>query len=423
MNIERVKKHHIIEILFIFVPIMDMINGYLIRNYEKKGVGLIYHMFFLVILLLLWISEKNIKINKMEMILILLILSAVLSLTVGNIFNIEITSIGIEREIKILSTVLVCVTLFGLMKQGVINHKVIRKIIEYQSSFIILTVFLCDIFGVYNSSYASSQQGRIGLYTNLNEFAIIISFFLFFHIENLFESFSIKRSLLIVISLMCLLYSESKFAIGMVVIASIYIIVKIILADKTRTKKAAVLLSMVVVIFIPIATYLLRDEILAIVNSVVSRQSFLQGAYGTGGFMDYFSSGRTARFDSLIIKPTDSAFCSGNAYIILRQVLVIIFGNGFSSTYGETFEMDLFDIFILNGIFGTIIYIIFNIGIIIYAHKRNIKFGSLMPFLVVLGASILVGHVWTGGVCGMYYGLVVVYTLTIGKDNYESKKI
>lgn len=396
---------NIIYILFLITPFMDMINGFIIRNYNVRGIGLIWHFILLIIFTFMWGSYKNIKYGFLEHNFLLFIICSVISLFVNTLIGVAFTSIALERELKIISTMLLCISFWNLYKNGAIDHRTIKKIVEKQCVIVLSFVFISDILGVYNYAYVSSNKGRIGLYTNTNELSIILCSLVIYQITKLIENFEFKRILLVVIGSFCLIFTESKVSLFMVAFSFFYYIINIIFKFRgSISKKAFIAISSLIPSSF-ILIYFIKDKITEVLVSMLERQSFLFKVYGGNNFIHYISSGRTTRFDSLIVEPLSSLVCSNNVFSVLTFLFTLFFGNGLSNGYNETMEMDPFDILILNGIIGLLIYI----NIVFFIIKKSIKsqgsIKKIIPLLVIVVSSIVMGHVWTGGVCNLYFAL------------------
>ena len=68
--------------------------------------------------------------------------------------------------------------------------------------------------------------------------------------------------------------------------------------------------------------------------------------------------------------------------------------------------MDMFDIYFLSGLLGFLVYTLYNLYIIKQCKAVQKKLRNYCSILFTVMASCFVGHVWTGGVAGVYFALL-----------------
>lgn len=413
MSIYKITYTKFIQFLFFITPIFDMLNGYFYRKYSIKGIGSTFHFIFLVTLISIWVLNKRINITMFEKILFYFVISAIIGVGISSLMGIQITSVAVEREIKIITTLLICTILISFVKERFLDYNIIEKILDKQSQIIIYVSTIVNLTGLYNYSYEYSNQGKIGLYTNLNEYSIIISSLVIYNIIKNSHNISIKRVIIIIAGILCLVLTESKFAIIMCIIIIFALLCIFIKSLFKKITKNHIVVMGCLTLLISVGYVIFDDRIKQSINSLLLRQNYLSSIYSQQSFLGYLSSGRTLRIKYLIFDLLNEKLDSLNIIDNLKGVIYFLFGNGLSSAYGDTLEMDMLDIFLLNGFIGFALYIIFNIFVIKRSQINKSNFYYFTLFFVITVASMFVGHVWTGGVCSLYYGLIVAYTISI----------
>lgn len=419
-EVKKIYKEKLLLALFFISPFIDSLNGYCIRTMGIYGVGTFYHSILLIIMILLSIENKRIVVGEFEKIISLLIIVFGLSFAINSFLGTKATYISLNRSSKILCTAVILMCLYRLVKSNIINEKVIRKILIIQSTIIPLMVFLLNNIGIYNYAYQGSQSGKVGLYANLNELTPLLLIIIFFQISIIFEKFNIKNLMIIFICYVDLLFTESKTAFLVIAISIICVVLNILKMKKFKFKKNIFIFSILV---LPSMVYFIIDFYEKIRESFISRQFLLFSAYGDQSNFLYLTSGRTGRFNELVLTPLYNLFNSSNLVDVLKGFVNIVFGNGFSTGYYEVFEMEIFDVFLYSGISGTIIFCIINILIIKKAKINSKYLINYVGLIIVMLKSFFSGYVWSGGIAGLYFSLYSVYLMCYTKMSNSEKNI
>ena len=407
-----VSSKSIIQILTIALPFADMINGFLIRQKGIKGLGSGYHLLVLILLFFVWLKKGKIRINTFFIVNCVFLSFAFLSFWLNMMWGASFTSIGIERESKIISTLALVLFFDSFLQDGVLSLSELKKILNYQTWIVGVGVFLCDFLGIYNAAYTGGH-GRMGLYSNMNEISIILAASLFFQIRTIQKRLKINTIILVLILITDLLLIQSKFSLGCIALFLLYVSFLFL----SRISKVVPLKNIVIVSIIIISTigllFLFKSQIKHIFQSFFERLIFLKNVYGGSGVsIDYLSSGRTTRFDILVVEPIKNIF-SNNP---IRGITIFLIGKGFTGSMIDTFEMDIFDLFLFNGVIGVVAYFWVNIHYILQI-KKNKTISKCIYVYCIIAASILVGHVWLGGVCGIYYAMFCTFAKFDNKSN------
>ena len=395
------------------LPVIDALNGYFVRHKSIYGIGSVYHLFLLMMMVLLAYA-RDLKINKLDKYVLLICCVFIMSGSMNEVFLSNYADISLERVEKIITTALLLSSIYRLRIKGVLSNETFSKIFMYQLWSIGLITLFANITGLANYTYSYNQFGRIGFYTGTNEsigiFVLLSSCILY----NLYINISKKFFVLFVVYEFNLIYAQSKASY---IFAILYLILFIFVLFKKevirgKSSKSTLFVFMIGIIGVYFAKDVLEKTIVAFLN----RQKVLQDAYLTSGFFSYFSSGRTTRLQLL------SDMFQRNPIITAFQLL---FGQGFNFNYNQTFEMDYLDIFLYGGLFALLL----SIGICLFSLKKSYKntgtkFALIMILLWFL-FSFFVGHLWTGGASGVYLALCLNYFMTtssVVKDDLMSVK-
>lgn len=393
----------LIPLFFYLLPIFDAINGFMVRRHNYYGVGSIYHMFLIILLVFVQFRNGKVFLGGYEKITIGIFCTFILSYVIGALYGGTAMAISMERGTKILCTALSIAALCRLLNEGRISSEKFEAILEYQCWVIPIITIISNLLGTYNFAYTTGKSGRIGFFTNLNETTIVLMIILSLLIRKLIYDFDLKHLILFLITESCVVLTESKAGVAAGIIFAAILFVscfkKISLRIKTRT-------VLIIMFFLPIGLFLFQYVYKSIYASFLQRQSYMYNAFEANTILTYLTSGRTDRFDVLLFEPIMSAIKSGTAGI-LQGIFNILFGFGFVNDYYSTFEMDLFDIILYGGIIAGVLLCIYIYKIIKASIKMQKNKVNTLCLLVIIMASMFIGHMWTGGVCGIYFALFV----------------
>ena len=390
-------KEKIIKISLFFLPFFDAINGYLIRRAGIYGIGSAYHLFLLMLLTILTYGNRLIKVGLWEKESILLLISFVIS-GIGNYFiNSKFESISLERVEKICCT---CIFLTILFRLG-FSHDDVINIFDVQCIFVLTITLFADFTKLGNYTYQYSRSGMVGFYNGSNEPVVIFTIISVYLLDQLALKISIKRLILFFMSILSLIFVQSKASYAFAFFFSILFII-VFCNNTIRTRHVGKSVLLIGVPTIIIALFLARNVIINTIESFLSRQQYQQRYYLDEGVLHYLSSGRTLRIQRLIIDPIQS-----KSFLI--KIFQILFGQGLSFGYSETIEMDYLDTFMYGGLSS--LTILTGITIHVYQSIGRLKSRRIyiIGFILSILFSFFAGHVWTGGSSGFYFALFAVY--------------
>ena len=120
-------KTKILMFLLYLLPFADIINGYMIKKIDFSGVGKIFHLVLLIVLVCCIFFNNKISIGKYEKCTFLLILVFIISGFVNGNYQ----SISLERVGKIISTAITFVCLIALKQKDIISNEKFDKLLNY----------------------------------------------------------------------------------------------------------------------------------------------------------------------------------------------------------------------------------------------------------------------------------------------------
>jgi hypothetical protein len=402
----KYKKTKMLMCLLYLLPFIDMLNGYFIRNYNISGVGATYHLILVLTFIVSAYGKKCIKIGKFEKCCISLLLVFIFSEIVNSIIIGDFQAISLERVEKIVSTALTVTCLNRLVETKYISKQRIDNLLNYISIIVSVVSMFANLTGLGNYTYDVAQLGRTGFFTGSNEPIAIYIILNTFLVYKFYISQKISYLLVSLVFEIDLIFAQSKSAYLYSAVFAVLLIGMVVnnAIKKGKIKKSFLLIGLPGLIAGIIAGKKLLLDTLA---DFWSRQTYIKNNYRDTGFLNYISSGRIGRVYSLI----GSVF-NQNVGIMIFQFL---FGQGLNFKYSEILEIDVLDVFLYGGLIGSLIVMILMISFFNIIRKASL-FASLLTLIIYL-FSFTAGHIWTGGISGTYFALVIVYYMYInGKE-------
>lgn len=395
-------KEKILIFLFYLLPFIDALNGVMIRKFNVSGIGSIFHLFLLFVLVWFSYIKRNITIGKLEKLGIGLVLTFFFSAIVNSILIGDFQSISLERVEKVITTTLTIMCCANLQKKNIISHQVIESILEYNCIVISIISLFANVSGLGNYTYEVAKVGKTGFFTGSNEpiaIYIILNAYLTY---NFYKKQSIKYLIFFSFIEINLIFAQSKSAYLYTVIFAV-IFVYLLLKKQIRKGKIN---KNLLIIGIP-GLFILGITSRKILNKTLgvflNRQTFMKNAYANSSFLNYITSGRIERIEYLY-KP----IFSKGIFVCIFQIL---FGQGLNFKYEEIIEIDFLDIFLYGGIISVIIILFIIVYILKSIFKTtNSKFAVLL-ILIICFFSCSAGHIWTGGISGTYFALICTYLM------------
>ena len=401
---------NIMYFFFLLLPIFDSINGFLVRTKGYYGVGSYYHLFLLAVLFVCAYGARKVQYGYYEKCLAVMIVGILLSIVINLIAGSQIQSITIERLQKMICTVLSIASINRLIKKKILTTYGLNKIINSQLFLVPAITLLANFTGVANATYQTSNVGKIGFYTGSNEPVVVFAMLACITLSILIRDFSIKYLILFFSDILCLIYVQSKMGYLMTALIGLAAVLCLLgnFLKKKRVKPMYLLVSIPIIVG---GIVVGRNTFSKTIGDFIARQAHQSQYLSSEGTLAFLSSGRTLRFESLLGPITD-----GNPLYVLFK---IFFGQGAGFGYSELFEMDYMDAFLYGGIFLLSVLILLSIRIVKNAKKNCNEKLSVFAILLVLAYAFVAGHLWTGGVSGLYFALFVGYFTQISPDYYK----
>lgn len=410
--IRKNSREILIYLLFLFLPFFDSLNGFLVRTQNYYGVGSFYHLLLIVMLSCLAYASAKFKYGYYEKYLIIMILVICISVMINSISGTQIQSITIERLEKLICTVLSIACLNRLMNKNILSKKEFKRIVDLQLLLVPLITLIANFMGVGNYTYQAAKVGKIGFYTGSNEPVIVFGMLACITLSILIRDFSIKYLILFFSDILCLIYVQSKMGYLMTALIGLAAVLCLLgnFLKKKRVKPMYLLGSIPIIVG---GIVVGRNTFSKTIGDFLSRQAYQSQYLSSEGTLAFLSSGRILRFESLLGPITD-----GNPLYVLFK---IFFGQGAGFGYSELFEMDYMDAFLYGGIFLLSVLVLLSIRIVKNAKKNCNEKLSVFAILLVLAYAFVAGHLWTGGVSGLYFALFVGYFTQISPDYYKKE--
>lgn len=392
-------------VLLYLLPFIDMINGVVIRKKGISGFGSVFHLLLLVTFLIITYAKRKATFGKFEKYTLLLLIVFLISGLVNSIIINNFQSISLERVEKIIANTIIITAMYRLINEKRITQDQLNNLLIYICVVVSVVSLTANFLHLGNYTYETSNLGMTGFFTGSNEPVAIFVIMNAFLIYNFYKN----QKIWYLIPFSCLeidlIYVQSKSAY---MYALIFVLILICIQcqkiyKKGRVNKYILLLGIPGIILV---VFVGKTLFLNTVSNFISRQSFMKTAYGNTGFLNYISSGRIARIENLI-----GGIFDRNPFVMCFQIL---FGQGLNFKYIEIIEIDILDSFLYGGLLGASI-----IGIFMIAFLNKINKSSkliLILILLIYLYSFTAGHIWTGGISGVYFALVLTYFMN---DNRE----
>ncbi len=391
-----------IKIVFFFLyllPFADIINGIMIRKHNIDGIGSLFHLLLLLILVEKTYIKRKIKIGKYDKYSFLLIFVFAFSSVINSIFSSDFQSISLNRVEKIITTSLTISCLVNLKTRNDIKHSDINKLLNYICVFVSIVSLLANISGLGNYTYKSSKSGMTGFFTGSNEPIAIFTIINCFLTYKFYKTNKLYNLVLFLINEVNLIYAQSKSAYLFTAIFAVMVLL-IIIGRILKNRKISKLGALISIPGIIGSVIIFKGVVLKNVNKFISRQNFMKNAYGKN-FIGYIFSGRIDKMNQLI-----TPIFNKNFIVTLFQFL---FGQGLVFNFEQIIEIDILDAFLYGGLFAAIIIVISMISILKDIWKTTKSKLCIVLILIIYYFSCTAGHVWTGGISGTYFALICVF--------------
>lgn len=382
--------------LLVVMPLIDSINGILLRNsISLMNIGQIYRI---TVLFCLFLMINRVERKQAEILLASFMVFLLVQLCVS-------TDYGV-------SNVLVCLKLFipifmmyvlkGLLNKEIITFERFSSVIERIALLTPLTIIIPYIGGIGYHTY-DSWAGYKGFYFATNEISFAISSCIMYLVLRLSDDIKAKYMVLLVMNISVALLVGTKSSLA-VAAASIFLLILSFLRKKgdSKLKKIGTVTIIFVAVIGGIITF--KDNLYA----VYMRWIYGRQQYPGTSMLFSLTSGRTSR-----IEGAWKAFHDGPLFQIL-------FGWGLAGANNgkPIIEMDYFDLFFAVGWIGFIIIMILYLLFLKHIKKNFWKVPLLGLTFILIFAG---GHVLYAGLGGMMYALIMVYLAQYSQEKQNGR--
>ncbi|MDU2663346.1 MAG: O-antigen ligase family protein [Clostridium perfringens] len=389
------KYDNLIYYIFILIPIVDSINGILIKNNVIFNIGQIYRILTMVIMVFI-----AMKISKNYFNIFVIAILFFLSLNLYYYYyNNNIKSI-LEDIISNSKLFMIFVIYFSykvMLNNNKIGNYVINKIISTLIIIFPLTILIPYILGIGFNTYSNSA-GFKGFYNANNDLSIVLLIFTIFAINDFLNKRSLKSTIILSINIISLLMVGAKTSLlGLALVLIIYF--KNILLKLFKRK------GIFITIILSTIIYIFYDDLIAIWNKSIER-------------LNYFYNINNSFITLLLSHRNIYLIDSFKVLINIKYpILALLLGTG---TYfrcngvvqGRIVEMDFFDILFSNGLIVLIIVIYLLYYIYRDRYKGNSEYDYKLAFIITIVLSVIVGHVFYSAMSGTILSIIMMGLVT-----------
>ena len=374
---------HLFMDLLVIMPLIDSVNGILLRNSFSLNVGQIYRI---TILFGLFVLMKYVRKKRIEMLLTSFMIFLIVQMCVS-------TDYGISNALvclKLFLPIFMMYVLKGLLDREVITFACFSSVIERISLLTPLTIIVPYIGGIGYHTY-DSWAGYRGFYFATNEISFVISSCIMYLILRLSDDIELKYVILLVLNILSALLIGTKSSLA-VAAASVFLLILSFLRRRGGSKPKEI--GAVAVIFVAAigGIVMFKDSLYAV---------YMRWLYGRqqnpdASILFSLTSGRTSR-----IGGAWKTFHDGS-------LIQILFGWGLAGANNgrPNTEMDYFDLLFAVGWMGFIVIMVLYLLFLKHI-KNNFWTIPILGFIFIL--IFAGGHVLYGGLGGMMYALIMVY--------------
>lgn len=404
---QKIKKNTvniILKILFTLIcifPLLDSLNGFLLKNNIFTMLGQMTRGGFIILLFSLVLLNFNFQKLKGNIITCMIaICMCAISLLMAYLFKSEYyNEISIMVTIKFLSFIFMIEGLLCLVKLHVIEKGFLESIFDINSLLVPLVIIIPYLFGVGFTIYADGT-GFKGFYFSNNELNFVLILLLYFKYNQFLKNRSVFKLIVVFLILFCCFLLNSKSSLILCVL--IIVCLPIILHLKGQVKLSKRLIFSFIILMViggGILSVLMRDSIYEFINRQLY---FLRNK----SFIEYFTSSRTLIVENSWNKLID------NSNVLFR----LIFGNGGLKDINDVSptEMDFIDTFFYYGMIGVGFITVYFTKILVKIKKdyNNVMF----LYILLLVYAFWTGHVFFYGISGSYFALMIAYSVSKEKN-------
>ena len=380
----KVNMLHLFLGLLAVMPLIDSVNGILLRNSIRlMNIGQIYRI---TILFCLISMINRVRRQQDEVLLVSFMLLLLVQLCISWDYGISNTLVCFKLFIPIF----MMYVLKGLLDKKIITFERFSNVIERISLLTPLTIIIPYIGGMGYHTY-DSWAGYRGFYFATNEISFTVSSCIMYLILRLSDDIEVKYVILLVLNILGSLLIGTKSLLA-VAAASIFLLILSFLRRKEGGKSKRIGAVAVISVAAIGGTVMFKDSL----HAVYMRWLYGRQQNPDTSILFFLTSGRTSR-----IEGAWKAFHEGS-------LIQILFGWGLAGANNgrPNTEMDYFDLLFAVGWIG---FIILMILYLLFLRHIKTNFWTI-PLLGLIFILVFAGgHVLYAGLGGMMYALIMVY--------------
>ena len=387
-------------VYIIIQPILDLVAG-INNNYNNVLIrfNLIFRFLFLAISIVYLVFFCKTKYKKYSIIyLIIMITYFILFLTLSYIKSKILLFEELKHLLQYFYFPISLLTIFNLN-----DEKTIKNINKYLVISLLLYLILIIVPNFLNISFDTYREGEgsLGLFNSANSISAILSILLPISLLQLKDKK--KLALFIVLYSICIFSIGTKTLIINLIIVFIYNFILIINSiKKTNSKKTISIIAITIILITTLGILIIPKT--SVYKNINERIKFLK----IKNINDVVEN-----FDALVLGRRLYYLSNVNKLYLKSPIHEKVIGMGYHNEINKNVEMDFFDIFYSNGIFGFIIYFM----PIIYIIKKKIKLKEKNKFiyinkyytlLLIFMLTLITGHVITESDVSLFISIILV---------------
>lgn len=386
---------NLIVLMFSVLPIVDSVNGILVRQ-GGVSIGSVYKVLLCGILLLPVLRAQKLKTKTLGAVLAA-VMYVVFSVLV-NLLVFDADSLRFDYVIKLIFNILTLALLLEDHRNGTLTAGSFCRMLNNTAWLLPVCYFVPYVLGVGYHVYGGSM-GYKAFFIAQNELSLIIIVLFYFCLYKMTVKLRFLTLVQTGLLLLCGLLLNTKSTIIACLLGTVVCFLYVLFKMPARIRLyALVVLAAACVIF--------RDTIAEVVASMAERFTSLMNKHYGGSVFTAILSGRN--------------YYAQDAWASLWQehtLFRFLFGNGFCSQY--LVEMDLVDIFFYLGAFGAVAVVGFLVWVPVRSWRNLCADPApirLLSYLLILFFLNITGHVLFMAMSGCYFVVYICFLLTVCPD-------
>lgn len=382
---------NLIVLLFAILPLVDSLNGVLVRQ-GVGSIGSVYKVCLCAVLLLPVLRQRDVRVKTAVPVLVAL--GYILTSVAVNYFVLNAPNLKLDHAVKLVFNIVTFALLLENHSNGTLRSTSFYRMLDICAWLLPVCYFVPYVLGTGYHVY-SGNMGYKAFFIAQNELSLIIIVLFYFCLYKLTLKLRLSTLAQAALILLCGLLLNTKSTILACLLGAAVCFLYVLVKLPTRIRIYALgILAVGCLVFV--------DVIAKVVSSMVSRFSTLQNKYYSGSVLTAILSGR----DYLLAD-------AWNAFSQEHTILRLLLGNGFCSGY--LVEMDILDMFFYLGIPGALSAVIFLVAIFVKS-RRNLRTDPscirLLSFLLIVFFLNITGHVLFMAMSGCYFVVYMAFLMT-----------